>query len=571
MFILPLWTWIVLGAIIIVVVGAVLYFVVFASKSSNKLFASLTVVDLDGGTDVSIIHPGDRLRLTVTGTHVGSINWYISSDKGASYTQIGSGLPKDIIYTLPPDLFSQQCMVKVSDSIKGNEFITSNVFGVGPILSVTGPGAQEGSQAVIGTTVTFKIVTDAWNLLSKNSNFHMELKVHGTAQWSQQQLKTTIDANKSSFTWLVGADLLDSAVDIQFKTTTLVSQGYPHELVFVLPYPISILAHETTARVSGAFNSFEILDIDHNLPLVLHPLDWIQYTWGTDTTVSRVDLSYGISKDGPFQLVIQGIDATRQTYKFQIPQTIESSTSVFFRIQDSSDASNNAVAPAVQVVSNWVMIDDPKISSKVVCYSTQWTLVVPVKINGFNLNYGDPDNWKTELHFANSVWDLSTISENYTLQIMPTDSSQNLYVFMYVFLVQPPPLVTFASKPFTLLQLEQYALDFQVGLSFKGSPEQLKAGHYNAVFPSPYTGPINGKPFTNIMYYPNFDPVNWAAQTPAELPATLTSGETYYFVYVGSQGNSFTQAQTLQVSQSPWISWLANQVFKTLLRIRIEY
>lgn len=522
MLLLPLWAWLLIGTIIIACATLAIYFLVFWRKSQssgNKLFESLSVVD--AATDAQgRLQPGDQLHLSFKGLHAGPVLWSFSRDKGKSWQQVGSNSTNHFDYTLPLNTFSHECMFQVSDAINAKSFVTSNQFSVVPFFTLEGPGSRLTNRRVrINAPTTFRIMTKVWPIMAQSG-----LQLTYTQAGKTMEVQTVVDQNKRTLTFRVNPAVLDRVFTMRAVTSNLINQGYPQELEYVMPFSLTGVGENNHGEVlAGIFTLFNLLNLDKSLPSEIHPGDMVDFEWTTNNTVSRVDISWSTSREGPFTDVQTGVDGTRGHYRLQVPLTIDTTEDVYFKIVDVSNDANYAVAQPTKVISNWSFFGTPS-NLKPIIYPDEWTFSFMLRINGYNLSYSDIGAWKAIMSFPDlkqeKPWTLHD-NPDVAIQVDNADVSRNLYRMTFVMTNDPPPLFKHTD-----------GIQFEIQLAHGAGQFEASPFKFHGRLPSSH-GISTGPAFTGIQYIP-VPGVNPMEAEGVELLSMYPAGATYTFRYTGS-------------------------------------
>jgi hypothetical protein len=521
----PIYVWVIIGTFIFVCVGITLYFFVFKkTNDESKIFETVTVIDTTkNGNSAGRIHPGDRIQINYTGTHKGSVNFAFSAEKGENFIEIGKSDGSTFTWTISPTVFSDTCVVRVSDALKSNVFLESPIFAVVPDFVVDGVGSKDGQNVLPDTNATFTVSATAWPILSNNSGFEMQVSTTGTSVWNTQ--KVTFDTSSHKIIWHVPSNLLDTSINIRFRTVTLISLGFPRNLQFLMPFQVSVVSDNTNKLIRGAFILFKLVNLNGSVVSDLHAGVYISFEWASTSIISRIDLGWSTTQNGQFTTLKQGINGIRGNYRFEIPSEIDTTEDVYFQIVDQSDASNYAVSSAIKVISNWSFFENTSQVFNLIMYPKLWVWSLTIQIEGFNSTFRRDDMWKTVLYFPNNKqsvpFDLTSASglAGSSLTILNKDISRNLYTFLYLMTV---PVLG-----------ETNNVNFQVGLSHNGGAEVRFKHLFIATFPA-RDGLLTGNPFTDVVQFDDSAEGDKRLIVLPVPPKSYKAGTTYPFIYTGS-------------------------------------
>lgn len=549
------WWLIVSGAVLLGAIGVVIYYFVWPKSKSTKTLESLTVTRGDAAPG-SALRPGDKVLLTLTGTTTRPLRWYFSKNNRKSWQAIGHTREHTFSHTLGADIFTEAGFFKVSDEKDARQFVISGVLAVTPTWYVDGPGTEGGFRLQVGSSVTYVCRTEAWGLVT---TLVFEYRKHGDETW----LTTTdfvVDRNNRTVVWTppLQAALVDKAFDVRIGTTGLVAQGYPSELSFAMPHYISMV-NTVSSTALGAFRSFLFLE-DHDGPV--RPGDFINVSWSTTTVVARVDLYYAFGNTNNPVLLQRGLDGTRQTYKFQVPDLFKTGT-LYFIVQDSNEPLNKATSSGIPVELAWQTISSTEVAG-VIIYNS-FRVQVPVKFSSTGAYLG-PSNlslWRLKLVYANGQTE--TAEPTGVTALVKTD----YYLLVFLYEVTPRPV-----RENTTQLPSSYTLGFKAELAFNTSDFSAVPVEYVGRLAAAGFLALTGEAFRSINYYPCFDELrsveqDYLAQLPlVELPNAFRR-QNYFFTYIGSykggDGTIFPVIWSMwQKVNNVWVEKVVSGSFDTI-------
>lgn len=517
------------GVVTLILAGTAigLYFYFTADTNSTaKLFQDITITS---SKPQDTLRPGDKVMINYTGTYTGPASYRFSSDKGKNFINITDSTEKHIEYTLPDSTFSPYCMIRVTNASDATEYVNSAFFAVTPSFSIHGAGEKDGSQIPIETNLFLEVDTNAWDgIFSKVGNIELDVETRVLTQkeWVNQKDSVTTDVKDKRVIWNVPSDLINQTFLIRVSTYQLGLAGFPSELSYTLPFPVTAVAQTGNAsKVSGTILSFIVMDRTGTLLTTGYPLQSIQVGWVTSVLVPLLKIEWGLSADGSgtWTSLATHLYGPEGTVRLIVPSDIPLNKDVYFRITDEQDSFNYAISSPMTFSTDWSIVDQPKDKTQnVIMYPLGYNLTVTVKIDGFTSEYAEPSNWTTVLK--------TTSSPDVKLDVTPTillqDPSKNTYGFFYTF-----------EKP--LLPKEDF-FPFTLTLSFKGGEAKKTPFTFYAELP-PDDGLATGKPFTGIhLFHPEIEcsatlqAAECEAKRLEDIPKDMTSGTSYTFIYTGS-------------------------------------
>lgn len=208
-------------------------------------FGTLTVKDISTQTPTRQIRPGDQLELqyNVLNTSPGAftVDWLWSvNDQGFQVIEANTTSNR-LVFQIPDTTFSDQVYFQVRDANNNLDYVTSEVQQVVPVLHVTqGPGLQTGGTVFRNRTVTMTVEVDAI-LPDLNLAEDYTLVVSTSVDFSQFTPAFVTAVNGQDLSWVTDFQGT-SPVYYKLETTRLVNDGFPFELSFISPFPMTIAA-----------------------------------------------------------------------------------------------------------------------------------------------------------------------------------------------------------------------------------------------------------------------------------------------------------------------------------------
>lgn len=522
---LPWWGWLLVALGVTAAIGITVYFVVYYDKGSNddtKPFEKLTVHDVTKRAHGAIV-PGDKVTLTLEGTHVGKVIWYFSKDDGKSFAQVGSTSTKQVDYKIPADTFSGKCLFRVGDAVDASNFVDSAVFSVKPSFTLIGPGDKTTNTSIIaGHTVTYYIQTASWHLF-ESAAIVLEKS-------TGERLKSQIDNNKQTISFKVPATALGTSFKVMAKTTQLLGAEGVQNVQYAVPNALIVLGSSSKGEIlQGVFTLFNVIDFTGAAKDTYAPGDNIHYEWATVSEVANVNISWGLSTTGTFTNLVTGVNGKRGHYKFEIPLTIDTTELVYFKVEDASNSANYAIATPVLIQSSWSFGPKPT-DLETIVFAGRWAISFLVEIHGYTKSYSTVSSWKTKFTFPSLTGVAPWIPDttDYALHITVHSAPANLYRFTYLMYNSVPALATRTGPIGAELELAH------------GQGSYVKAG-YEFYLRQPAThGLSTGEAFSSIMYLPSATEDTAPNVEGETLKSSYTPG-TYYFEYKGSTAAGLTQ------------------------------
>lgn len=568
LFQIPLWGWITLLTCVCIAVALILYFFVFHTAAAAPITSFTSVNILDTNTQsAGFIRPGDTVTIGWQGSHKGFSRVLFSHDQSITFdvvTPPTGTIRMTFAFTIPQTVFSDTCVIRVSDLTNATQFADSYEFSVTPQFVATGPGSHDADRVLVSTGIQYTLVSEMWDTIIKSGGVILSTQASNQKTWVVEK-NVAIDANAKTVHWQIPLTYLDTSKYVQISTTSMVAAGYARELRYTMPYALNITSTTQGFTLMGAFIFYAITKEDGSILSNTEAGGWVQLLWATNVTVSRIDVSWATSPAGPFALLTQGIDGTRGNYEIKLPTDLSNAVPIYLRIQDESNSGNYALSTPITLLSQWKFATGA--ASAFIMESPAWTFDVVLQIDGFNAIYGDTSNWRTVLSFPTlkKTWDLQDARGllHATSVLLPIDPPRNLYQMHYLFLttelVDGEPSDSFS---------------FNVLLSFNGA-QVTSPLLYTVTFPP---ARANGAPIASIVTIPphaisdkdiheqNADIIkgyyaNLAYDSewiPLDSKTTFEPGQTVYLGWTGSNdGIPYDQTIKTNPKEDYAVNWTA--------------
>ncbi len=250
--------------------------------------------------------PNQTVNITWNAQSVSKIMLEYSTDGGANWTQIASGVDATLgtyAWTVPTE-YTDQALIRISDfSNSSNYDITDSYFAIGKI-TVTYPNGSE----IFQTGKTYNILYD---YSSNISSVNIELSTDNGTSWSP--IASGVSAS-GSYSWQIGqtpsANALIRVVDGTFSDLSDDSD---------VPFTI-----EQLDLVSPDGNNYFMVDSAATV------------TWNS-SQVGNVKIEYSTDNGAIWQTVVASTPAAPQSYSWTIPNT--PSTQTLIRLSDADNSS----------------------------------------------------------------------------------------------------------------------------------------------------------------------------------------------------------------------------------------
>lgn len=237
-----------IGVFVFLVVGGLIglgvYFAVRpADNQGNIKFGSLTVRDKATNHEEQSYTPGETVELQYGGenAHKTAVDYQIRTSEKGAFVNIGTNQFGNVFnYVLPDDLFSTHVTFRVVDSAAPTDYVDSTVVQVTPVFQVSAGAGLQAGQAVyriVGSSVVLELDANI-RALTNVSDFAVDVSSSKDFEPREDAELLAYDAGAQSLAWRTQTSL--SSVYYRVRTTSLVANGSPEELVSALPYPVEV-------------------------------------------------------------------------------------------------------------------------------------------------------------------------------------------------------------------------------------------------------------------------------------------------------------------------------------------
>jgi hypothetical protein len=353
-----------------------------------SLFEEFTNIQPSNGANLTA-NDSTTITWNKLGNSLANVNLYLSKDNGSNYTLINTvANTGSASWTVPTDVRSIQCKIKVESDLNSNNYAESNgVFVIKNRIDVTNPTTGTPPWNV-GSTYTI-----SWDYLGPNQKEDLtpvQVKIEYSYSGNEVDyttIATGVDigtAGSGSWDWTIANDTTLGTTakirvtDTEIATATGTSQG---DLVV----QGDVVPDEITTDPLKVGDPYD--------------LSWTRYG-----AVTQVNLYY--SKDGaggPWVPIVSSWDAT-QNYPWSVPDDITDTLRI--KVEDTNNTSvSNITNNDVRIIGK-IQLDSPDVAepdwvvgeSRDIKFTTTGTY--SVKIQGSTNGFAD----------ESETWDIVTIS-----------------------------------------------------------------------------------------------------------------------------------------------------------------
>ena len=291
------------------------------------------------GTDV--LKPGDKITINIKSRAIKNVRIQLSTNGGKLFNSIVDKTNPRVgfEYTIPRDVFSDTCIIRVEDIAKTSRSVDSEVFSVIPEFSMRSDITKKNVHVYIPGSVIINYFADT--TLISNQNVQLEISTDGTT-WEAVTEHFVVDSIEKKIVWNVTAGFQGSYY-IRAITTNLKAKGYKSELMMTTPLPILfILGSEENPATGGA--KFKDLKVRHaesggNSGNVFTPGTGIYLTYevksGTPDT-DKLIWEYRINS-GKYEKMKDVFLVDSNTYQWEIPSGIQGT--IGFKLTEGTSVS----------------------------------------------------------------------------------------------------------------------------------------------------------------------------------------------------------------------------------------